>query len=64
MGVSSPVRGIHVGPQGSGKTTPGASFIGDAHTFPPDGHMATASTGGGFLRTKAKLDMAGSLGGC
>ena len=36
------------------KTMPGAAFIGDVHTFSPDGAMATASTGRGFLRTRVE----------
>ena len=37
---------------------PGSAAIGTCTRFLLEGHMAPASTGGGYLRTREKIDMA------
>ena len=60
IGVSFPFMGSVWGHSVREETAPGAAFIGDVHTFSPDGAMTTTSTGRGFLGTRVKLAMAGA----
>ena len=54
--VSLPVRGIRVGCVASGGKRAGTAPIGTYTLFFIDGHMAAASTGGGFLKTGGELE--------
>ena len=55
--MSCPVHGIRVVRKDPGKKHAGSAAIGTCTRFLLEGHMAPASTGGLFLRTREKIDM-------